>query len=60
MTISHCYRHLVVIIGNFTLLLTSSGEEWQFLIATDTCGQEQKFHIAADIKWSRMTISLSY
>ena len=29
--------------GNFTLLLTSSGQEWQF-------------HTATDIWWSRMTI----
>ena len=32
---SHCYWHLVVKNGNFTLLLTSSGQEWQFHIATD-------------------------
>ena len=30
--------------GNFTLLLTSSGQEW-------------KFHIGTDISWSRMAIS---
>ena len=35
MAISHCYWHLVVRNGNFTLLLTSSGQEWQFHIATD-------------------------
>ena len=35
MAISHCYWHLVVKNGNFTLLLTSSGQEWQFHIATD-------------------------
>ena len=35
MAISHCYWHLVVKNGNFTLLLTSSGHEWQFHIATD-------------------------
>ena len=29
MAISHCYWHLVVKNGNFTLLLTSSGQEWQ-------------------------------
>ena len=29
MAISHCYWHLVVRNGNFTLLLTSSGQEWQ-------------------------------
>ena len=27
--------HLVVKNGNFTLLLTYSGQEWQFHIATD-------------------------
>ena len=49
--------------GNFTLLLTSSGQEWQFHIATDvqwsrmaishllltSSGQEWQFHIATDI-----------
>ena len=35
MAISHCYWHLVVKNGNFTLLLTSSGQEWQW-----------EFHIA--------------
>ena len=35
MAISHCYWHLVVKNGNFTFLLTSSGQEWQFHIATD-------------------------
>ena len=34
MAISHCYLHLVVKNGNFTLLLTSSGHKWQFLIGT--------------------------
>ena len=33
--------------GNFTLQLTSSGQEWQF-------------HIATDIKWSRMAMSHCY
>ena len=33
--------------GNFTLLLTCSGQEWQF-------------HIATDILWSRMAISHCY
>ena len=31
------------------MLLTSSGQEWQFHIATDTSGQEWQFHIATDI-----------
>ena len=35
MAISHCYTHLVVNIGNFTFLLTSIGQEWQFHIVTD-------------------------
>ena len=48
--------------GNFTLLLTCSGQEWQFHIATDissgqewnftllltSSGQEWQFHIATD------------
>ena len=40
MEISHCYWHLVVKNGYFTLLLTSSGQEWQF-------------HITTNISWSR-------
>ena len=35
MEISLSYGHLVVKNGNFPLLLTSSGEEQQFHIATD-------------------------
>ena len=42
MAIPHSYHwmlvenlHLVVKNGNFTLLLTSSGQEWQFHIPTD-------------------------
>ena len=34
MAISHGYSHLQVKNGNFTLLLTSSFQEWQFHIAT--------------------------
>ena len=62
MAISHCYWHLVVKNGNFTLLLTSSDQEWQshnatdvywsrmaFDIALTSSGQEWKFHIATDI-----------
>ena len=30
MALSHCYWHLVGKNGNFTLLVTSSGQEWQF------------------------------
>ena len=41
------YWHLVVNNGNFTLLLTSTGQEWQF-------------HIATDIEWSTMAISHCY
>ena len=63
MAISHSNRHVVVKNGNFILLLTCSGQEWQFYIATDmlvvkngnftlllTCsGPEWQFHIATDI-----------
>ena len=44
----------------FTFLLTSSGQEWQFHIATDIYGQEWQVHIATDIYWSRMAISHCY
>ena len=47
MIISHCYRNLVIKNANFTLLLTYSDQEWQF-------------HIATNIKWSRMAISHCY
>ena len=46
---SHCYWHLVVRNGNFTLLLTSSCQERQFHIATTPSGQEWQFLIATDI-----------
>ena len=35
MSISHYYLHVVVKDGNFTLLLTFSGQEWQLYISTD-------------------------
>ena len=63
MTISHSYQHYQVVKnGNFTLLLTSTGQEWQFHIAADVqlVGQELQFHIANDIYWSRMAISYYY
>ena len=44
MAILYYYRHLVVKKGNFTLQLTSSGQEWLFYNATD-------------IQWSRKAIS---
>ena len=47
MAISHCYWHLVVKNDNFTLLLTSSGQEWQF-------------HIVSEVQWSRVAISHCY
>ena len=53
---------IVVKNGNFTLLLTSSGQEWQFHIANaivvknsnftfllTSSGQEWQFHISTDI-----------
>ena len=46
--------------GNFTLLLTYSGQEWQFTLLLTYNGQEWQFHIATDIQWSRMAISLCY
>ena len=47
MAISHYYLQLVVKNGNFTLLLTSSGQEWQF-------------HIDTHNLWSRMEILHCY
>ena len=55
---------------SLNLLLQSSGQEWQFNIATEitrcqelnltllltSSGQEWQFHIATDIYWSRMAI----
>ena len=51
MAISHCYWHLVVKNGNFSLLLTSHDKEWQFHIATD---------IATEISTMRAYIFLVY
>ena len=50
MAISLCYSHLLIKNGHFTLLLTSSVQEWQFHIATDSSsGQEWQLHIATVI-----------
>ena len=35
--------------GNFTLQLTSIGQEWQFHIASESRIKEWEFHIATDI-----------
>ena len=35
MGISHSYRHVVVKNGSFTLLLTSTGQEWQLHMSVD-------------------------
>ena len=35
MAISHGYSQIAVKNGNFTLLLTTSGEDWQFHITND-------------------------
>ena len=58
-------------ICNLTLLLTSSGQEWQcpICLLTSSCqewqvshwlltssGQQWQFHIATDILWSRMSM----
>ena len=47
MAIAHIYRHLLVTNGNFILLLTCSGQDWQF-------------HITRDISWSKMAILYVY
>ena len=74
LTISHCYWHLVVKNGNFTFLLISSVQEWQFHIAGDmywskngsftlllTCsGKKWHFHTATDIQWWGMAILHCY
>ena len=44
MAILHCYWYPLVQNGNCTLLLTASGQEWQF-------------HITTYILWSRLAIS---
>ena len=47
MAISHCYWYPLVQNGNFTLLLTASGQEWQF-------------HTTTYILWSRLANSHCY
>ena len=58
MVIWHWYWHLVLKNGNFTLLLTSSGHEWQFDMPLTSSGQEWQFDIATDIYCSRIAITL--
>ena len=45
----HQYWHLVVKNGNFTLLLTSSGQKCNFILQLISSGQEWQFHIATHI-----------
>ena len=63
MKVIHGYCHLVVKNVNFTLLLTSSGQEWQFIhgycnlvvkndnftLLLTSSGKEWQFDIATDI-----------
>ena len=57
-TILHCHWQLVVKNDNFTLLLTSSGQQWQFHIATGhLVVNNGNFTLLLDIQWSRMAIS---
>ena len=60
MAISHSYWHLVLKNGNFTLLLTSTGQEWQLRIAMTSTGKEWQYHIVTNIYWWRMAISHYY
>ena len=47
--------------AEFTLLLTSSGQEWLFHTATDNLVVEEwEFHITTAIYWSRIAISQCY
>ena len=39
--------------GSFTLLLTSSGQEWQFHFATNVQWSQLAIDIATDVQWSR-------
>ena len=49
MAISLSCRPVVVKNGNFTLLLTSSSQQWQFHILLTHSGQEWQFLIATEI-----------
>ena len=40
---------ILTIVSRITLLLTSSGQEWQFPLLVTSSGQEWQFHIATDI-----------
>ena len=75
MAISHCYWHLVVKNGNFSLLLTSIGpgmgnltlllasiviKNGNFTLLLTLSGQQRQLHIPTDIQWSRMAISHCY
>ena len=61
MAISYCYWHLIVKNGNFTLLLTSSGQEWQFGIGYwHLVVKNGNFTLLLTSKWSRMVTSHGY
>ena len=60
MAVSQCYWHLVVNNGNFTLLLASIGQEWQFHNATDIKWSRMYIHISTGMYYSRMTNSHCY
>ena len=60
MNISHCYWHVVVKDGNFILILASSITIGNFTLILISIGQEWQFHIATDIQWSQMAISHCY
>ena len=49
MAILYCYYHVVLKNGNFTLLMASSGQEWQFHNVLASSGQEWQFHMFTDI-----------
>ena len=49
MAISHVYWHVVVQNGNFTFILTSSGQQGYFRLLLTYSGQEWQFYIATDI-----------
>ena len=60
MVISHCYWHVVVNNEYFPLLLIPSGQESEFSHLWTFTGKERQFHIATEIYWGRMAISLCY
>ena len=58
MAISHCYWHQVVKNGNFTFVLTSTGQEWQFQKLLTCSSLEQQFTLVLTLSGQKWNFTL--